>query len=316
MSLLCVSVRPLARLATVLTFALMGTASLDDVRFPLRNSPDARLPIATEEVARIRFHFSRVATQLDRRDLTALSERQRAARADLLSALRSYRDRGDFPHNYDFPDVPTTYFVDRKTGTRCAVAHLLDISGRDDIVQRVAHSDNNVLVPALAGDTAFVAWLDAHGLTLAEAARIQVPYVTTQETSRQVRFSIMAPLSITTAAVASTWNAWGNADGRRRSGAIVGFTAGVLATALSASVLTQNDANSALRGVGGAGAAIGALSIGLATRSWRRHDQPMAAARARLEASPRLRAEPTARITPLIPMNAQSGAGLAMSIRF
>ena len=68
------------------------------------------------------------------------------------------------------------YFVDRKTGTLCAVGFLLASTGRADIVDRVAGVNNNVYVAELAGDTAFTAWLVEQGITLDEAARIQVPY--------------------------------------------------------------------------------------------------------------------------------------------
>src|SRR5213075_961843 len=101
---------------------------------------------------------------------------QLARRAAAISTLRGYRNRGVFPHNYDFPGQAVPYFVDRKTGTLCAVAHLLASTGHRDIVDRVSKTDNNILVPQLAGDSAFSAWLSDNGLTLEEAAHIQVPY--------------------------------------------------------------------------------------------------------------------------------------------
>lgn len=77
---------------------------------------------------------------------------------------------------YVFPGRAVPYFVDRKTGVLCAVAHLLESTGRRDVVDRVAALDNNIWVAQLAGDTAFRRWLDTHSLTSTEAARIQVPY--------------------------------------------------------------------------------------------------------------------------------------------
>jgi hypothetical protein len=129
---------------------------------------------AASEVRRIRAHFDSVLAELGQRDLGELSAAQRATRASLLAELRGYRDRGEFPHNYDFPGRLIPYFVDRKTGAMCAVANLLAVSGRRDIVDRVAHANNNVWVDELVGDTAFTHWLDASGLTLREAARIQM----------------------------------------------------------------------------------------------------------------------------------------------
>ena len=127
-------------------------------------------------VHRIRTHFDSVLTGLGSRDLTALTQEQRARRASLMTTLRAYQARGVFPHNYDFPGQDVPYFVDRKTGTLCAVAHLLASTGRRDIVDRVARANNNVLVPQLAGDSAFTHWLSDNGITLDEAAFIQVPY--------------------------------------------------------------------------------------------------------------------------------------------
>jgi hypothetical protein len=134
-------------------------------------------PVRAREIARIRAHFDSVLVELHGRDVTALTAPQRRQRQRLLATLRAYRDAGDFPHNYDFPGQAVPYFVDRETGALCAVANLIASTGRGDIVERVTRANNNVLVPALAGDTAFRAWLDTHGLTLAEAARIQVPYI-------------------------------------------------------------------------------------------------------------------------------------------
>lgn len=56
------------------------------------------------------------------------------------------------------------------------MAHLIDSSGRRDIVARVAASRNTAHVAELAGDAALVDWLDEHGLTAAEAAQIQPEY--------------------------------------------------------------------------------------------------------------------------------------------
>jgi hypothetical protein len=91
--------------------------------------------------------------ELRTRDVAALSLSQRANRARNIETLRRYREIGQFPRNYDFAQA-TPYFVDRKTGTLCAVAYLLDASGRHDIVDRVARTNNNVWVDELAGDVA------------------------------------------------------------------------------------------------------------------------------------------------------------------
>jgi len=114
----------------------------------------ARSSITPEgmEVHRIQAHFDSVLAELSARDVADLTSAQHAARVRLLETLRTYRDRGIFPHNYDFAGRAVPYFVDRKTGTLCAVAHLLASTGRRDIVDRVARTNNNVWVPDLAGD--------------------------------------------------------------------------------------------------------------------------------------------------------------------
>lgn len=82
------------------------------------------------EVLRIRSHFDSVLVELLRRDTRALTAVQRGHRADLVETLKRYRDRGVFPRNYDFPGQAVPYFVDRKTGTLCVMAHLLESTGR------------------------------------------------------------------------------------------------------------------------------------------------------------------------------------------
>ena len=264
---------------------------------------------AAAEVQRIRAHFDSVLTELVLRDASSLTEAQRTERAALVATLRAYRDRGVFPHNYDFPDRATPYFVDRKTGTLCAVAHLLASTGRRDIVDRVAHTDNNVLVAQLAPDTAFTAWLDAHGLTLAEAARIQVPYMvveTPAEQRRNAAFVAAAPFALGGSLLASVWNARGNADGHRRLGNVVGVTSGALTMGMGAMLIGKPDIPGSL---GAATVALGGVSVALATRSILRHNDAVAVARER-EQHPAVETS----LAPILPTG--SGAGVSVSVRF
>jgi hypothetical protein len=53
---------------------------------------------------------------------------------------------------------------------------LLARSGRRDLVDKVAATRNNAYIPELANDPELVAWLEASGLSLEEAARIQPSY--------------------------------------------------------------------------------------------------------------------------------------------
>lgn len=93
----------------------------------------------------------------------------------MLEALAEYRARGVFPQNLDLPDRKVPYFVDA-SGIRCAMAHLIEISGGGALVERIARTRNNATIHELADEPELVAWLGAAGLTLEEAATIQPSY--------------------------------------------------------------------------------------------------------------------------------------------
>jgi MYXO-CTERM domain-containing protein len=125
------------------------------------------------ERTRVAQHIFRAETQARRRKVR-LRPLQRLARALLLRELAHYRARGRFPKNRDFSAL-TPYFIDAE-GTRCAVAHLLDASGEPSLVERIARQRNHARVAELANEPRLVAWLDAAGLSLEEAAQIQPSY--------------------------------------------------------------------------------------------------------------------------------------------
>lgn len=127
------------------------------------------------EVTRLRAHFRTAQDYLAERDPSELTEAQRRNRRARLAALEAYVARGVFPKNRDFPNRRAPYFVDG-AGTRCAMAYLIEESGRGDLVERVARTDNNAYVYELAGDEELLGWLDENGLTVDEAAMIQPTY--------------------------------------------------------------------------------------------------------------------------------------------
>ena len=129
--------------------------------------------MAREQV-RLRAHFDSVLVELASRDVTSLDARRRRARGELRRWLTAYRDAGRFPLN-DRTPVTTPIFRDAH-GTLCAMAYLVDRSGRRDIVDRIARTRDYAYVADLADDTALVAWLDSVGLGTDEAARIQPAY--------------------------------------------------------------------------------------------------------------------------------------------
>ncbi len=235
--------------------------------------------LANRDLARIHAHFDSVLAELGQRDLSGLSAAQRTRRAALIDSLRAYRDRGVFPHNYDFPRHATPYFVDRKTGALCAVANLLAITGRRDIVGRVAAANDNAWVAQLAGDTAFTSWLGANGFTLAEAARIQVLYVQQESTgdeARSVALAFLAPLSGAAALMTSVDNLSDNADGHRRVESTIGVLSGLATVGFGADLLAKPHSDKFQR-LGMPGIALGGLSVALAARSMRRRSGYLAA---------------------------------------
>jgi hypothetical protein len=289
---------------------MLGAAFSYGRSAPVPNVVDQESGARAVEVRRIRAHFDSVLTELGSRDVAALGASQRDNRRVLMAALRAYRDRGMFPHNYDFPGEAVPYFVDRGTGALCAVGHLLASSGRRDIVDRVARTDNNVRVAQLAGDTAFTAWLDANGLTLAEAAWIQPKYgdPLPVATPNRKHTPVALPVAMGASALAGAWNAFANANGQSSVATAIGFGSGLAAVGFGASYMGRQ---SVPRAMSITTAAIGGLSVALSARSLHRHNVIEAAER---EAAQKSRVS-DATVAPIIPVGG-SGAGVSVSFRF
>lgn len=135
----------------------------------------SRLVSERLEKQRLQAHFLQVEAELRRRDVSHLSAAQRATRQRLIAWGGEYRAGGEFPRNEYFPGQRVPIFRDAH-GTLCAMAYLIDRSGRADIVDKVAARRNLAYIPELADDPALVAWLSENGLMLDEAARIQPTY--------------------------------------------------------------------------------------------------------------------------------------------
>lgn len=134
---------------------------------------------ADPEVLRLQRHFAVVLQELRARDVSGLTNEQRAARATHLERLAAYAARGVFPKNTDFSGQRVPYFIDH-AGTRCAMAYLIEQSGSGAYVAAVNRRMNNAYIDQIARDAelgdALTAWLAANGLSQAEAARIQPSY--------------------------------------------------------------------------------------------------------------------------------------------
>jgi hypothetical protein len=115
------------------------------------------------------------AERMARRRRVELDPLAAMNRALLLDELRRYRKSGRFPLNHTFRGRPVPEFIDVH-GTRCAMAHLLEISGQGELVGHIARTENNARIARLARLPELRAWLAAAGLSLAEAARIQPTY--------------------------------------------------------------------------------------------------------------------------------------------
>jgi hypothetical protein len=127
------------------------------------------------ERSRLRTHFTVVERELLARDVSSLTTSQRAQRTNLVHLLRRYSAEGRFPANEHFPGQRIPYFRDAH-GTLCAMAYLIESTGSGELVDHVARTRNNAYLPELTDEPGLGEWLDEHGLTVAEAARIQPTY--------------------------------------------------------------------------------------------------------------------------------------------
>lgn len=136
--------------------------------------PVSTLSLAAAERSRVAAHIER-AEQAARQVRTGGLDRVTGmVRRLLLDELTRYRTAGRFPQNPDFAE-PTPYFVDAR-GTRCAMAHLLEVGGEAALVAKITAERNNAFVRELADEPRLLAWLAAAGLTASEAAMIQPTY--------------------------------------------------------------------------------------------------------------------------------------------
>lgn len=135
---------------------------------PLPRSADA-------EIRRLDAHFRRVLARLHQSPPPRLGPAQRRARAGHLEQLERYRRRRRFPQNRRHSARMIPIFID-DAGTRCAMGHLIERAGGEDLVMHVANTRNHDRVHALTDLDELVVWLEANGITAAEAALIQPSY--------------------------------------------------------------------------------------------------------------------------------------------
>lgn len=158
---------------TCISLSLLFTAAV--ISASITNTPERRVASESARIETMKAHYAAVEQELEGRDLSRLTPEQRVRRERLIAVLRAYRERGVFGRNLDFVGERMPQFVDRD-GRRCAVAELLHASGEDNLVQRVSESNNHAWVLDLSCEPQFLRWLDENGLSLDEAARIQLPF--------------------------------------------------------------------------------------------------------------------------------------------
>lgn len=145
-------------------------------------------PAGAPERARIEVHLEHVEALLRARDVSSLSERQRANRARALDLLTRYRENGLFPRRGDdgYPGRRPRFIDDR--GVHCAVGYLVAATGYGAIAEDIDAREEYARVAEIHSP-ALVAWADAFGLSLRELAMIQPEYdavPTADSTKREI----------------------------------------------------------------------------------------------------------------------------------
>ena len=123
---------------------------------------------------RVRGHLERALFAVESAGPRSPTRKVGARREALKRLLREYIDVGRYPIN-EVTAQATPIFVDDH-GARCAVAALLEATGRGDLVAHVARTQNLARVRELVAEPAFREWLAFHGLDAEEVARIQPDY--------------------------------------------------------------------------------------------------------------------------------------------
>lgn len=242
------------------------------------------MALRPSEAGRLRKHFAVVERELLARDVSALSPAQRAARAEQVRLLRRYAAEGNFPRNEYLPgQVP--FFRDGR-GNLCAMAFLIAASGRGDIVDHIARTRNNAYVPELADEPGLAAWLDRHGLTLAEAARIQPTYGGDSDPyGPSERYAAATVAAGTLSVISMVWNARSMERlAGHRSRALVGLVAGGINLGLGLAYIGNQD--NLRQGFGVMNTALGAGAVILGARALSAKPRAAATKFARLRVVP------------------------------
>ncbi len=103
----------------------------------------------------------------------AAAKKELARRRSIaLARLRAYRQAAIYPRNRGI-DGLANVFID-ELGQLCAMAKLIQLSGRQDLVDQI-HRENNLIRLGTVTSGPIHAWILRSGLTLEEVALIQLP---------------------------------------------------------------------------------------------------------------------------------------------
>ena len=127
--------------------------------------------------------FGRLPTELDDPTLRVATHLQHVAgilhargrSGAAMDALDEYIATGTFPSS-EAPWGSLPSFVDPKSATRCAVAHLVETTAGAGLVEALDRDHHDAFISTFAEDARFVAWAETSGLTLEELAWIQPSY--------------------------------------------------------------------------------------------------------------------------------------------
>jgi HEAT repeat protein len=129
---------------------------------------------ASDETAAKQSRLRSVVAELRARDVSGLSAEKRAARTRAIDLLADYAEQAHFTvHHLAWPRTQPL-FID-ESGTRCALASVLDGFGEDAVVRRLALECNDAYLAEIPDDPDVARVLDELGLTIDEAAYIQGP---------------------------------------------------------------------------------------------------------------------------------------------
>jgi hypothetical protein len=156
----------------------MKSILLDSFFYRL-NSRLGGMPLSSQardffEIKNIKLHLKITEARLKAADISHLNAEQAEKRLTALKHLNDYIRAEKFPRNFSKESIRSPYFKDAK-GALCAMAYLVAMSGRNDIVKKIYDENNEVYITEnLTGDLAD--WISENGLSKKEAALVQPTY--------------------------------------------------------------------------------------------------------------------------------------------